>query len=213
MTRETQEMTLLKFKAWRERGLLDSLDAHINEERWERLMEAIDNPAVYNLEGINELIGLTPLVRDARSLDMPEASVDFICSNNTFEHIPGDILQSILMEFKRLIKPDGVMSHFIDMSDHFAHFDSSITIYNFLRYSKRRWRLIDNTIQPQNRMRFRDYKEMYRNTGLPLTEELVRDGDPAALSRVQIHPEFEDYTSTELAISHAYIISSMSPGI
>ncbi len=65
-------------------------------------------------------------------LNIKSDSVDFICSNNTFEHIPADILSAILREFKRVIKPGGLMSHFIDMSDHFAHFDSRITIYNFL---------------------------------------------------------------------------------
>ena len=50
-------------------------------------------------------------------------------------------------------KPDGLHSHFIDMSDHFAHMDSSISIYHFLRYSEAQWKRIDNSIQPQNRWR------------------------------------------------------------
>ena len=101
------------------------------------------------------------------------------------------------------------MSHFIDMSDHFAHFDSRITIYNFLKYSQKEWDFIDNTIQPQNRMRFRDYKVMYLESGLPVSDEITRDGDSEALNLVKVHPEFSDYDPIELAVSHAYIISCM----
>ena len=71
------------------------------------------------------------------SLSLQKESVDFICSNNTFEHIPQEILRDILVEFKRVLHPNGLMSHFIDMSDHFAHFDSRITIYNFLQIQQK----------------------------------------------------------------------------
>lgn len=209
MTRETLQITLLKFREWRERGLLDEELPGIDEQRWERLMDVCQNPSAYNLDQINELIGLESLVQDARNLNIKGDSVDFICSNNTFEHIPAEILSAILREFNRVIKPGGLMSHFIDMSDHFAHFDSRITIYNFLKYSEKKWDFIDNSIQPQNRMRFRDYKEMYKELGLPVSEDIIRKGDTEALKRVKIHSEFSGYSDEELAISHATIISRM----
>jgi hypothetical protein len=208
MTNKTQQLTLLKFKEWRDRGLLSDLLQEMDQERWNLLMDAALNPCRYDREGINNLIGLTPLVQDARNLDLDSGSIDFICSNNTLEHIPETILRNILHEFRRLLKPSGTMSHFIDMSDHFAHFDSRITIYNFLKYSRKRWNLIDNKIQPQNRLRFRDYKELYREAGLPVTGEILRPGNPEEVARIRIHPEFSGYTPVELAISHAYVITS-----
>lgn len=209
MTRETLQITLLKFREWRERGLLDEELPSINEQRWERLMDFEENPSAFDLDQINEEIGLQTLIQDARNLNIKSDSVDFICSNNTFEHIPGEILSAILREFNRVIKPGGLMSHFIDMSDHFAHFDSRITIYNFLKYSEKRWSFIDNTIQPQNRMRFRDYKKMYMESGLPVSEEIIRKGDFEALKRVKVHTGFSEYSAEELAISHGTIISKM----
>lgn len=209
MTRLTQLDTILKFKKWRDRGLLDELQTAIDEERWEQLMDVLHNPGAYDKEGINRLLGLTPLVGDARKLDIDKDSVHFICSNNTFEHIPGNILKDILLEFKRVLHPQGVMSHFIDMSDHFAHFDTRICIYNFLKFSRKTWNLLDNTIQPQNRLRFRDYLDMYHDTGLPVTHLDCRKGSLQDLEKVKVHPEFSSYTPQELAISHAYIISRM----
>ncbi len=103
MTRKTQEDTILKFREWKEAGLLAYLEEAIVPERWEQLMDVLSKPEKYNKEDINRLIGLTPLVTDARNLSIENDSVDFICSNNTFEHIPQEILSSILMEFKRIL--------------------------------------------------------------------------------------------------------------
>ena len=102
------------------------------------------------------------------------------------------------------------MSHFIDMSDHFAHFDSSITIYNFLKFSSKTWGIMDNSIQPQNRLRHRDYLEMYSQSGLPVSHEEIRKGSLEELESVEVHPEFSGYSKPELAISHSYIISRFS---
>jgi SAM-dependent methyltransferase len=207
MTLKTQLATILKMKEWRDKGKLDDLLPVINEERWEQLMSVLRDTSAFDCHRINQLIGLKPLIQDARDLDIETGTVDFICSNNTLEHIPDQILRDILLEFKRVLKPGGVMSHFIDMSDHFAHFDSRITIYNFLRFSKKRWRFIDNSIQPQNRLRYKDYTEMFRLSGFSVSEEAIQRGNPEDVELTGIHPEFSSYTTDELAISHAYIIS------
>lgn len=206
MTRQTQLETIRKFREWRERGLLNDLEEVIDQGRWNQLMDLLHTHNT-DMEEINRIIGLTTLVGDARNLPLEKDRVDFICSNNTFEHIPAEVLKSILMEFKRVLRPAGVMSHFIDMSDHFAHFDSHITIYNFLKFSSHTWGILDNNIQPQNRMRYRDYLEMYRKTGFPVSREEIREGSIPDLEKVKVHPEFSDYSQEELAISHAYIIT------
>lgn len=207
MTRQTQQDTILKFIQWKESGKLDKIRDQIIPQRWDQLLEAGQKPGTHSKEDINHMIGLSPLLADARRLSLPDASVDFICSNNTFEHIPAPILSEILQEFKRVLQPSGVMSHFIDMSDHFAHFDSRINIYNFLKFSSKTWKILDNSIQPQNRLRHRDYREMYLRIGLPLSHEEIREGDLQQLKKIKVHPEFSGYTPQELAISHSYIIT------
>jgi hypothetical protein len=102
------------------------------------------------------------------------------------------------------------MSHFIDMSDHFAHSDTHITIYNFLKFSRLAWKLMDNSIQPQNRMRLRDYRELYARLDIPYREVSVRTGDLHALDSISIHEEFAAYSPQELAVSHATMLSLFS---
>ena len=209
MTRQTQQLTILKFRQWKESGLLDDLLDEIDPGRWTLLMDVLSKPEKYSREDINRLIGFIPLVADARKLSLQSGSVDFICSNNTFEHIHREILADILVEFKRVLHPGGSMSHFIDMSDHFAHFDPGITIYNFLKFSEKTWKILDNSIQPQNRLRHRDYLEMYHQAGLPVSHEEIREGSIQELEKVKVHGEFSAYSLPELAISHSYIITRL----
>jgi ubiquinone/menaquinone biosynthesis C-methylase UbiE len=209
MTRDRQLTTIRKLMEWRAVGKLDTYIHAFDKERWEILEQIDRKPEDYRSEEINQIISFDPLIKDARDTRLPERSYDLICSNNTFEHIPPKILESILLEFKRVVKAGGLMSHFIDMSDHFAHFDKGINIYNFLKYSKKSWRLIDNRIQPQNRMRLKDYIELYNALNIPITEEKIYDGDPLLLSDIKVHSEFAQYTVQDLAVSHAYLVSKM----
>jgi SAM-dependent methyltransferase len=207
MTGETQQLTFRKLLEWRERGLLDELMPRIDESRWARVSDLARDPFTFSTDQVSTRIGLTTLVKDARNLEMDDGSVDFICSNNTLEHIPEKILAEIFLEFGRVLSPGGFMSHFIDMSDHFAHFDTRISIYNFLKFSEKQWKLLDNRIQPQNRLRFRDYLRIYNETGHSVIEQETREGELEALKNIRVHAEFSGYTPAELAISHATLIS------
>jgi len=206
--RENMYKTIRTFQEWRQRGELDLFLDYINEEKWKSLGAIVDEQK--ELKETCEIIGLKRIIGDARKTDLESASIDLICSNNTFEHIPENILEDILKEFKRVLKPGGVMSHFIDMTDHFAHFDSSITIYNFLKYSDRKWKRIDNSIQPQNRMRFKDYKAMYENQDIEISEEKIRPGNREEVASVSLAAKYKDYTVEEIAISHGYIVTKIN---
>lgn len=186
------------------------LAAYINvkPERFallEALLAEIDN---LELDTILQKLHLTYLIEDARNLSLPDESIDLINSNNTFEHIYPHLLIPILKDFKRVLnKKTGIMSHFIDMSDHFAHFDRSITIYNFLQFSDSQWQQIDNSIQPQSRLRIDDYRKIYADLDIPISKENCREGDIEALKTVKLAPRFAQKPFETVAISHAYFLS------
>lgn len=175
-------------------------------ERWEILI-SMDKKPGDSLEEMLRTLNIQYLVTDARALPLGSGSVDLIVSNNTFEHISPEVLEQILREFKRILRHTGMMSHFIDMSDHFAHLDPTITIYNFLRFSRGQWRWIDNGIQPQNRWRISHYRQLYEKLGIEITKEENRPGDLAKLRTVPVHSTFSGIPENELAISHGYLIS------
>jgi hypothetical protein len=149
-----------------------------------------------------EALGVYYLIGDARRLPLETGSVGLIHSNNTFEHIPGAILEGILPEFERVLAPGGVQTHFIDLTDHFAHFDKSITPYHFLQFSDRAWRWIDNSIQPMNRMRQSDYLKLYERVGLVPVEHTWESGDLKALATVRRSPHFAAYAAEDAAVTH-----------
>jgi hypothetical protein len=108
-----------------------------------------------------------------------------------------------------LASKGGVMSHFIDMSDHFAHFDTSINIYNYLRFSDSAWRLIDNSVQPQNRWRLSDYEKLYHSLSINISETDCRKGNVDQVLSVNLADKYKSYDVKDLAISHCYLISKM----
>jgi SAM-dependent methyltransferase len=50
--------------------------------------------------------------------DIPTASVDFIFSQAVLEHVRRDEFAQIAAEMRRILKPDGVASHQVDLQDH-----------------------------------------------------------------------------------------------
>lgn len=208
MTKDRQITTIKKFMEWRQNGRLNAFLPHINEEKWQVLKDILKKEDELTLNDINQLIHLKSIIVDARTTNFETNSIDFICSNNTFEHIHKPILRDILIEFNRILKPQGMMSHFIDMSDHFAHFDKTITIYNFLQFTEKQWDRIDNSIQPQNRMRLVDYKKMYQDLNIDILYEQIRPYKIEAVKNMKLAEPFKSsYSYEELAISHGYLVS------
>ena len=203
--REKVLETMARYLVYFENGQLQHLS--FQKDRLETLCELHKAAEGLSLEEILKKLRIQYLVADARNLELPNDSIDGITSNNTFEHVYPDVLEEILKEFKRVLKTDGLMSHFIDMSDHFAHLDKTITIYNFLQFSATRWQFIDNTIQPQNRWRISHFRLLYEQLGIPVTEELNRPGDLEALNSVPIDKSFQHISKADLAISHSYLVS------
>ena len=181
----------------------------VKPERVAILQEVHETFESLSFEAILSKLQINYLIVDARNVQhLADRSIDLVHSNNTFEHVYPAILKDILKEFKRLVKADGLQSHFVDMSDHFAHFDKSINIYNFLQYSNKAWdRVIDNSIQPQNRWRFAQFVDLYKSLDIPLTDTEIREGDIEAVKSLKIHSDFSDFNTKELAISHCYLYS------
>ncbi len=177
-----------------------------DEERMGSLREILDaSDGPPPVDDVAEVLGIDFIVGDAATVDLPDESIDLIVSNNTLEHIPEPVIRRLLVRFRGLVAPDGVMSHFIDLSDHFAHLDRSITIYNFLRFSERQWRWIDNDIQPQNRMRCRDHQRMQEELGFQIVRTDPWSGDLDALRRTELHPDYRAMPEREVAISHCHL--------
>ncbi len=195
-----------KFKEYQEAGKLQEWLPHALPDRTQQLFALLSDAPAERTELLAKL-GTQYHVADARKLGLTDQWADLIVSNNVLEHIYPEILKEILQEFKRISKSDGISSHFIDMSDHFAHMDKSINIYNFLKFSEGQWKLIDNSIQPQNRLRINHYHDMYRQLGLNVLEQVDRPGSIDELLSVKLHSNFASIDPRIAAVSHSQLIS------
>ena len=101
------------------------------------------------------------------------------------------------------------MSHFVDMSDHFAHFDTSINIYNYLRFSDKAWNWIDNSVQPQNRWRLSEYEKLHQSLEINISESDCREGNVEEMLSIKLAEKYESFDLKDLAVSHCYLISKL----
>jgi ubiquinone/menaquinone biosynthesis C-methylase UbiE len=117
-----------------------------------------------------ELLALTNIrylaPADAAKLDLPSASIDYYVSYSTIQCIPPAVLADILIEGQRVLRKEGSFLWYVNMEDHFAHQDSSISAINYLRFSEAQWqRIAGNRFMYLNRLRLDDFSTLFQQNG------------------------------------------------
>ena len=200
--------TLRKFSEYQKNGKLEKFLPDILQERLKIVLAEAANPSK-DFFDLLEKHNIVYMVMDARKLYLPDASIDLVTSNNTFEHIYPYVLEGILEKLKLLCKKGGVMNHAIDLSDHLAHIDGTITLYNFLKFSDSAWKWIDNSVQPMNRMRIYEYRDLYKKLSIPITEEINSGINLADYHKVNVDDKFLSHSQEENAVSQSSLVSVM----
>jgi SAM-dependent methyltransferase len=140
--------------------------------------------------------------QDAANLDwMPAGSVDIVYSNSVFEHVVPSVIPVIMREAWRVLQNNGLMVHAVACNDHYAHFDKRISFINYLQYSDRQWRLWNNRLNYQNRLRAPEFIKFAKDCGFRILHEAraIRPGTREALSKIRLAPEFTGYSPDDLA--------------
>ncbi len=180
---------------------------YVQAERYKHLLAQRDQPALQ----VFAAMGIQFVITDARATDFPAASLAFFVSNTTLEHIPGEVIAGIWHEFHRIAQPQALMSHLIDMSDHYSHFDSAITPYHFLQHSPSVWRLLNNALMYQNRLRVSDFRALHAQTGFHILHERNQLMHADKLNTITLAPEFRYYTADDLIPTSSWMIAEPIP--
>jgi SAM-dependent methyltransferase len=163
-----------------------------------------------NLSNLKEGLGLAyHAPEDARNTKYDDNHFDFSSSTSTMEHIPPDDILKILNETYRIMKKGGILSMDIDYIDHWAYFDSSISYYNFLRYSPKEWGKLNPDLNYQNRLRHTDYMNIISKTPFEVVKNNPRKPNEAqskALSAIILADEYKNYSYEELEITGSEIV-------
>ena len=138
---------------------------------------------------------------DGRATGLEPDSIDLVYSNSVLEHVPREVIRGLMQESFRVLKPGGLAMHNVGCNDHYAFFDKSISFANFLQYGEREWRLWNNPIQYQNRLRAPEFVELAIAAGFEVINKRthVRPGTLEALASMRIAPQFDCFSRDELA--------------
>ncbi len=158
---------------------------------------------------------LAPLGIELRTGDVARAgldpgSVDLFVSNNTLEHVPGPGLLDLFRAFARYAHSSSKMSHYIDLADHYASADASISEFNYLQYSERTWRLFNNALHYQNRLQISEYLRLHQEGGWRVVDHTSERGSLDELRSISVHPEFSRFSEAELTVLGAWVVSEIA---
>jgi hypothetical protein len=179
-------------------------------ERLSRLREVValcEQPEGLGPAELLERLGIHYRIGDASRSGLPPESVDLIVSDVVFEYLSPKELFEVLREFRRIAAPNAVTSHTISLDDQYAAHDSRITRFNFLRFSDRAWRWLNNPIIPLNRLRVSDYRRAFSESGFEVVDETSQRGDPAELARTPLATRFRGYSIEDLLAIRTWLIA------
>ena len=158
---------------------------------------------VSDVETLQKRCNLSYLTGGLQSLKtIPDASVDFIWSQAMMAMVHKSEVEPIFREFRRILRPGGAASHRIDLAD---HINFSL---NNLRFSEAQWnsRLMSGSGFYTNRLRYRDYLELFQRTGFEAKVVGLERWDTLPVPRSQIHPDFHHHPDDELRIHQMDVV-------
>ncbi|MCK0111427.1 class I SAM-dependent methyltransferase [Ornithinimicrobium sp. F0845] len=178
-------------------------------ERLAQLRELLGDPGARTARQLLEPLAVTPVVADAQALSgVPEThGADLFVSNNTLEHIPADVLGRIFAEFLRIGSPRARMSHYIDLADHYAGFDPRINEFHFLTLTPARWRLANNRLGYQNRLRLSDYHRLLREAGWRVSGQRLTSRSVRQLEGLELVSPFDAMSAEDLLVVKAHVVT------
>jgi SAM-dependent methyltransferase len=168
-----------------------------------------------NVDSLLSLINVDYLApADARNLPFPDDLFDFHFSYSVFEHVPASEILAILTEARRVLHPQGVLLHTVDLSDHFSYGDSSITRINCLQFSDKQWKgWAGNKYMYHNRLRLSEFLDLFAQAGMSIKRE-SRTLDQRSLETLKggfpLHPKFAAMPVDELAVTAMQVMGEFS---
>lgn len=196
-------------------GVWDELGVTIsNKTRKIKNLESFLKRGISAAEILQEM-NIECVVRDKFEADyFGTQSADVVFSNTTLEHIPSIDLESLLKETYQVLKPGGISWHLIDPSDHFAHTDLSISPINFLKYSNDEFEKYNNRYIYQNRLRNREFKELFQAAGYEIVawETKPNERSLRAVDAISLDSRFLGMPREEICSGSVIVIARKPSG-
>ena len=207
LRRDTFARILQFFVAYEQDGRLQKMLPAARPERLAQLAGLLARAEREDPKALLESLNIHPMVRDARHTELPAGSIDLVYSNFCLEHIPASVQAELYAEFKRVSGHDSVMSHYIGIGDQYANFDDSISMFNYMKYTSKQWRFLNNPIIPQTRLRAGDYRNVIESSGFTVFLQRNINGAKEDLQKIKLAPEFQHYSEQDLLANFAWLVA------
>jgi len=160
----------------------------------------IDTNLITDTKTFNDFISLNNIHYLTSGLDslkkIKDNNVDFLFSHAVFEHISIENFFRTQKEIFRIIKPDGMISHRIDLRDHIGGG------LNNLRFSKKLWEsdLFKNSGFYTNRIRFSEMLKIFKEIGFSIEYNIIDSWDKIPIKRKKISSDFKNFLDDDLSV-------------
>jgi predicted SAM-dependent methyltransferase len=159
-----------------------------------------------NLMELLDTLNSTYLTEGITSFgEIPAQSVDFIYSQAVLEHVRKREFADTIREIRRIIRPDGVSTHVIDLKD---HLQSSL---NHLRFGDKFWEspFVSSSGFYTNRLRSYDLIDIFSASGFHVEIISKTEWKKIPIERQSLAHQFRDLPEEILKISD--IIVRLNP--
>lgn len=136
--------------------------------------------------------------------------IDLVISRYVLEHITPNVLLEIHNFLYSNLKSGSLVLHLISPSDHRAYSDSSLSLQDFLKYSKEEWNNIQTKYDYHNRLRLPQYLNIlskhfeivyFEHDKINIDSESYKK-----FKKLQVHEDFVEFNDQELMAGSVNIL-------
>jgi len=141
--------------------------------------------------------------------DFPE--IDVVFSRYVLSHMNENDVDVLHQKMKRELKKDTYIIHFISPSDLRQHNDSTLSLQDFLQYSKKQWNKLHTKFDYHNRLRLPQFLEIFNKYNYEIVhlefDSLIK-GTPKydLFKKVQLHEDYRKYSDEELTAGNIFVV-------
>ena len=163
----------------------------------DRGLDAPDLTSAKNREDVLTICGSTYLSGGLSSLkSLQDSSVDLIFSHAVLEHVRRHEFAETMCECHRILKPDGIATHRVDLRDHLGGG------LNNLRFSRKRWES-DFFVRSgfyTNRIRFSEMIKLMQEASFHVEVLNLRRWEKSPIRRKSLSDDFKYVTDEDLLV-------------
>ena len=132
---------------------------------------------------------------------VPDQSIDLVFSHAVLEHVRKDEFEPMMIEVRRILRPDGVSTHQIDFRDHLQE------SLNSLRFSDKFWesKFVSSSGFYTNRFRYHEVLEIFSNVGFQVEVVSTTTWEHMPLARGALSARFRDMPDEAMRVSGALV--------